>query len=197
MPNRGKELLLAAVPRKVGESVKEYLNRASKEIGLGYASTEHYWKGNFRSRRAEAKIEAKVKNNEYDLSSKTQELVEAAEAAAASAVAVGQDQRICDSLRGVVEQVRDLHRAVGEPAKGTKAMKIAIAFALATSTLVVALPSAPSSARAQIYPAQWEEGVRYPRPPGGGTRPRPRPEPRPLPPRPAPRPQPKPYGYWR
>lgn len=192
MPNRGREMLEAAVPRRPGEGVKAYLNRAAKEIPLGFASTEQCWKGNYWSRETAAKIEAKVKKNEYDLSSKTEELVQLAEAAAASAVAVGQDRAICDSLRGLAEQARDLHRAVGQSPEGKSLMKIAFAIAVATSAFLAVLPPAYAQ-----Y-AQSDYGVRYPRPPGGGTRPRPRPpgETKPAPPPPTkPPPDGKPPGY--
>lgn len=192
MSNRGREMIEAAVPRRPGESVKGYLARVSKETRIGYRSLVECWKGYYWSKETAAILEAKVNNNENDLSSKVQRLVADIEAAAATAVNVGQDGRVCDAFRDLGQRARNLHRELGQSHEGSKVLKIAIAVAVAASAFLIVLPEA----QAQIYPVQWDYGVRYPRPPGGGTRPRPRP-PKPVPPPPTkPPPGGKPPGYW-
>ena len=143
-PSGGKELIRKAVAGKQGESRKEYLARASRETGIGYWTLVQIWQDAEWQHKARARL-VEVIENENNLSSKVQQLIAHAEATANHAELAFKDDELRGAFRNLVEQARSIDRRLGgqmaDPYPG-KALKIAIAFAVACSALLFLAPYA-------------------------------------------------------
>ena len=179
MTKNARKLMLAAVPRRPGESVQAYHLRVAEETGLGHSSIVHAWGGYYCSARTYSTLE-QVANNDDKLPARLEELARAADEIAATADRLGRPRELVGGLRSLALEARSFYcETVKQDGRRMKVIFAAIAVA---TSLLVAMPHAT----AQYYP---NDGVRWPPRPGGGGGPRPRP------PQPPPPPQPRP-PYW-
>lgn len=100
MPFEGRNLILrAAGGFRLGETVKALQRRVAGETGIGFASLQKFWKGQYGSKRTVSTLK-QAANNADNLASNLEKLAFEAELA-------GRPQRDIDALRAAAHQIRD------------------------------------------------------------------------------------------